>query len=120
MSFWWKAYAGKYGRASLTALGVWDQVKDKVAPADNVRAALAFVARGETPLGVVYDTDAKVEPKVKIVGLFPDASHPPIVYPMAQTSSNSAAAAALSKFLEGPAAREIFVAAGFTVLTEGK
>ncbi|HEY5290304.1 MAG TPA: molybdate ABC transporter substrate-binding protein [Caulobacteraceae bacterium] len=73
--------AGRYGQAALTKLGVWDQVKDHVAPAENVRAALAFVARGEAPLGIVYDTDAKAEPGVRIVGLFPDGSHPPIIYP---------------------------------------
>ena len=66
--------AGKYARASLIALGVWDGVQAKLAPADNVRGALLFVARGETPLGIVYDTDARIEPKVRIVGLFPDES----------------------------------------------
>ncbi|MGI9170707.1 MAG: molybdate ABC transporter substrate-binding protein, partial [Caulobacteraceae bacterium] len=79
--------AGRYARASLTALGVMDSVEDKLAPAENVRAALAFVAQGATPLGVVYDTDARVEPKVRIVGLFPDSSHPPIVYPAALVGS---------------------------------
>ncbi len=109
--------AGKYGRASLTALGVWDQVKDKVAPADNVRAALAFVARGETPLGVVYDTDAKVEPKVKIVGLFPDASHPPIVYPAALVlASHNPAAGGFLGYLQGPEAAAIFRKYGFVIL----
>jgi molybdate transport system substrate-binding protein len=86
--------AGRYGRAALQALGVWDQVKDHLALAENVRAALAFVALGETPLGVVYDTDAKTEPKVRIVGLFPDASHPRIVYPAARVSASQAAGAA--------------------------
>jgi len=81
--------AGKYAKASLTSLGVWDSVAGKLAPAENVRAALLFVARGEAPLGIVYDTDAKVEPKVKIVGLFPDASHPPILYPGALIAKSS-------------------------------
>jgi molybdate transport system substrate-binding protein len=109
--------AGKYGRASLTALGVWDGVKDKVASADNVRAALAFVARGETPLGVVYDTDAKVEPKVKIVGLFPDNSHPPIVYPAALVAaSHNTSAGGFLGFLQGPEATAIFKKYGFVIL----
>ena len=73
--------AGRYAKAALSSLGVWNAVKDHLAPAENVRAALSFVARGETPLGIVYDTDARIEPEVRIVGLFPDASHPPIIYP---------------------------------------
>jgi molybdate transport system substrate-binding protein len=109
--------AGRYGRAALQALGVWDQVKDHLAPAENVRAALAFVALGETPLGVVYDTDAKTEPKVRIVGLFPDASHPRIVYPAARVAASQAAGAAdYLAFLQGPAASAIFRRYGFTVL----
>jgi len=112
--------AGLYGKAALTKLGVWDAVSGKVAAAENVRAALLLVARGETPFGIVYATDAAVEPGVRIVADFPEDSHPPIVYPMAQTNSGSAAAAALAKYLEGAAARDIFVAHGFTVLTEGK
>jgi molybdate transport system substrate-binding protein len=109
--------AGRYGRASLQALGVWDQVKDHLAPAENVRAALAFVALGETPLGIVYDTDARTEPKVRIVGLFPDASHPRIVYPAARVAaSHVAGAAEYLAFLHGPAAGAIFRRYGFTVL----
>ncbi|HEX7759766.1 MAG TPA: molybdate ABC transporter substrate-binding protein [Caulobacteraceae bacterium] len=109
--------AGKYGRASLTALGVWDAVKDHLAAAENVRAALAFVARGETPLGIVYDTDAKVEPKVRIVGLFPDNTHPPIVYPAALvTASHNTAAGGFLGFLQGPEASAIFKKYGFVIL----
>jgi molybdate transport system substrate-binding protein len=109
--------AGRYGRASLQALGVWDQVKDRLAPAENVRAALAFVALGETPLGIVYDTDARTEPKVRIVGLFPDTSHPRIVYPAARIAASHAAGAAdYLAFLHGPAASAIFRRYGFTVL----
>jgi molybdate transport system substrate-binding protein len=109
--------AGKYGRASLQALGVWDQVKDRLAPAENVRGALAFVAQGEAPLGIVYDTDARTEAKVKVVGLFPDASHPRIVYPAAlvATTSNPAAGAYLN-FLQGSRATAIFTNYGFVVL----
>ncbi len=107
--------AGKYAQASLTALGVWASVKDHLAQAENVRSALAFVARGETPLGIVYDTDAKVEPKVRIVALFPDASHAPIVYPAALVAgSKSPGSAAFLKFLEGPAALAIFQRYGFS------
>ena len=109
--------AGRYARASLQALGVLGSVKDKLAPAENVRAALAFVAQGETPLGIVYDTDAKTEPKVRIVGLFPDGSHPPIVYPAAvvAASPNRAAAGYLA-FLQSPKAAAIFRRYGFVTL----
>lgn len=106
--------AGRYGEAALTSLGVWDQVKDKAARGENVRAALQFVARGEAPLGIVYDTDAKVEPAVRIVGLFPAGSHPKILYPAAvTTSSKNPAAAAYVRFLGSPAATAIFRKYGF-------
>jgi len=109
--------AGKYAKASLTALGVWDSVSGKLAPADNVRGALLFVSRGECPLGIVYDTDAKVEPKVRIVGLFPDSSHPPIVYPGAMiAASRNPDAAGFLGFLQGPEATAIFKKYGFIVL----
>jgi molybdate transport system substrate-binding protein len=109
--------AGRYGRAALTALGVWDSVKDHLAPAENVRAALAFVAQGEAPLGIVYDTDAMTEPKVRIVGLFPESSHPRIVYPAALiAASHNRAAPGYLAFLEGPRAGAIFARYGFIVL----
>jgi len=109
--------AGKYAQASLTALGVWDSVKDQLAPGESVRAALAFVARGETPLGIVYDTDARIEPRVRIVGLFPDSSHPPIVYPAAlTTTSTGPGARAFLAFLRGQAATAVFRRYGFIVL----
>jgi molybdate transport system substrate-binding protein len=109
--------AGKYGRASLQALGVWDAVKDHLAPAENVRGALAFVAQGEAPLGIVYDTDAKSEPKVKIVGLFPDDSHPRIVYPAALVAaSKNPSGGTYLAFLRGPQASAIFKRYGFIVL----
>jgi len=109
--------AGKYAKASLTTLGVWDAVQPKLAQADNVRGALLFVARGETPLGIVYDTDAKVEPKVRIVGLFPDDSHPPIIYPGAVTANaaNPEAASFLG-YLQGPEGAAVFRKYGFIVL----
>ena len=109
--------AGKYGKAALTALGVWDAVAPHVAEADNVRGALAFVARGEAPFGIVYGTDARAEPGVRVVGTFPEDSHAPIVYPVAlvKASANPDAKAFLD-WLVSPEARPAFEAAGFTVL----
>jgi len=109
--------AGKYGKASLEALGVWASVASKIAPAENVRAALLYVARGETPLGIVYQTDAAAERRVKIVGTFPDDTHPPIIYPAAITASSSDPdAAAYLAYLKSPAARSTFESQGFAVL----
>jgi molybdate transport system substrate-binding protein len=109
--------AGRYAQASLTKLGVWDQVKDHLAPAQNVRAALAFVARGEAPLGIVYDTDAMTEPGVKIVGLFPEGSHPPIIYPGAVlTGATSPNAKQFLDTLTSPLEANVFRKAGFRVL----
>lgn len=111
--------AGKYGKAALEKLGAWDKVKDKVAQADNVRAALLLVARGEAPLGIVYTTDAAAEPKVKVIATFPEDSHPPIVYPVAVTkdSANPDALAFLA-YLRGSGARASFEKQGFTVLNK--
>jgi molybdate transport system substrate-binding protein len=109
--------AGKYARASLAALGVWDGVSGKLVQAENVRAALQFVARGETPLGIVYDTDAKVEPKVRIVGLFPEGAHPRIVYPAAIVAgSRNPDAAKFLAFMGSPKAAAVFRKYGFVVL----
>ena len=109
--------AGKYGKAALEKLGVWSSVANKVAETENVRAALALVARGEAPLGIVYRTDAAAEPSVKIVGTFPDDSHPPIVYPAAAlASSKNAKAEDFLRYLAGPEAKAIFEKNGFTVL----
>lgn len=109
--------AGKYAQAALTSLGVWDKVRPKVAGTENVRAALALVARGEAKFGIVYATDAKFEPKVRVVDTFPAHSHAPILYPFAQvkTSQNPQAAAFLA-YLRSSAATRIFEAEGFTVL----
>ncbi|HEX4118056.1 MAG TPA: molybdate ABC transporter substrate-binding protein [Rhizomicrobium sp.] len=107
--------AGKYGKAALTALGVWDSVASKVAPAENVRVALEYVARGEAPFGIVYATDAKVAPSVHVVGVFPENTHAPIVYPVALTKGASPAARAFLDFLSGPEAKAIFEKSGFTV-----
>jgi molybdate transport system substrate-binding protein len=109
--------AGKYAKASLSALGVWDGVSGRLAQAENVRMALQYVARGESPLGIVYDTDAKVEPKVRIVGLFPEGTHPKIVYPAAVVAaSKNPDAAKFMAFMSGPQAAAIFRKYGFTVL----
>jgi molybdate transport system substrate-binding protein len=110
--------AGKYGKASLEKLGVWDSAKDRIAQADSVRAALILVARGETPLGVVYQTDAASDPSVKIIGTFPADTHPPIIYPVALTKdSTSADARAFLTYMEtSPAAVRAFEKQGFTVL----
>ena len=109
--------AGKYAKASLTALGVWDGVSGKLAQAENVRTALQYVARGESPLGIVYDTDAKVEPRVRIVGLFPDATHPRIVYPAAVVAaSKNPDAVKFLTYMSSPAAAAIFQKYGFKVL----
>ena len=109
--------AGKYGKASLEALGVWPSVADRVAQAENVRMAMMLVSRGEAPLGIVYRTDAAADPGVRIVGTFPSGSHPPIIYPMALlASSTNPDAEALVAFLRSPAARLLFEKQGFTVL----
>jgi len=109
--------AGRYARASLASLGVWNSVSGKLAQAENVRSALQYVARGESPLGIVYDTDARVESKVRIVGLFPDASHPRIVYPAALVAgTKNPQAGAFLSFLSGPEAGAVFRKYGFTVL----
>jgi molybdate transport system substrate-binding protein len=107
---------GKYAKAALQKLGAWDAVANKFAMADSVRAALALVARQEAVLGIVYATDAKVEPAVRIVGRFPDDSHPPIVYPVAATVTARPEARGYLAFLRSPAARAIFERYGFTFL----
>jgi molybdate transport system substrate-binding protein len=109
--------AGKYGKAALEALGVWPSVAGKIAPAQDVRATLAFVARGEAPLGIVYQTDAAADKGVKIVGTFPASSHPPIIYPIALTAtSTNADAGGYIAFLKSPAARAAFEKQGFVRL----
>ena len=109
--------AGIYGKAALVKLGVWAAVEPHVAQADNVRAALAFVAKGEAPFGIVYGTDAHAEPAVKVVAVFPEDTHPPIVYPVALTrSGTSSAARAFLDFLLSPEAKGAFEAEGFTLV----
>ena len=107
---------GKYAKSALEKLGIWSSVEKKFAMADNVRAALALTARGEAVLGIVYETDAKVEPGVKIVGAFPPDSHPAIVYPVAATANAKPEAAVYLAFLRGGAAKAVFEKYGFTFL----
>jgi molybdate transport system substrate-binding protein len=107
---------GKYAKAALQKLGSWDASAAKFAMTDNVRAALTLVARGEAPLGIVYATDAKVEPGVKIIGTFPDDSHPPIVYPVAATATAKPEAASYLAYLRSAAAKAIFERYGFAFL----
>jgi molybdate transport system substrate-binding protein len=109
--------AGKYGKAALEALGVWASVANKIAPAQDVRATLLLVSRGEAPLGIVYQTDAASDKGVKIVGAFPESTHPPIIYPIAvTTASTNPDAAAYIGFLKSPAAKPAFEKQGFVVL----
>jgi len=108
--------AGKYAQAALTKLGVWDSVASRLAPSENVRVALALVARGEAPLGIVYATDAASEPKVRVAATFPEGLHPPIVYPVALTKAAGAPAAAFVALLASPAALAVFQKHGFTPL----
>jgi molybdate transport system substrate-binding protein len=108
--------AGKYGNAALEKLGVWESVKDKLAQAENVRAALALVSRGEAALGIVYATDAKSDANVKILGVFPENTHPPIIYPAAATAASKTDALAFLSFLKTPAADRVFEEKGFRVL----
>jgi molybdate transport system substrate-binding protein len=113
--------AGLYAKAALTALGAWKAAAPKLAQAENVRATLAYVARGETPLGIVYATDAQIEPKVKVIGTFPAGSHPPITYPVAvMAASKNAHDAAYLRFLQTPAAKAIFERDGFSFLVPPK
>jgi molybdate transport system substrate-binding protein len=107
---------GKYAKAAFEKLGLWGSLEPSFAFTDNVRGALAFVAREEAPLGVVYFTDASSEPKVKVVATFPEASHPPIIYPVALTSTaQGEAPKQLLAFLKSKAAKDIFLAQGFTL-----
>ena len=108
--------AGKYGRTALTSLGVWNAVVNRVVNAENVRVALAYVARGEAPLGIVYETDAKADANVKIVGVFPESTHQPILYPAALVKDAKPEARAFLAYLASPAARAVFEKDGFTFL----
>lgn len=106
--------AGKYGRASLTSLGIWPSVQNRIASAESVRAALALVERGQSPYGIVYATDALASKQVRIAGVFPARSHPPITYPVALLkSSSNPAAEGFRRFLVSRAGKAIFRRYGF-------
>ena len=108
--------AGKYAKRALQSLAVWDSVEKHVARTENVRAALALVARGEAPLGIVYVTDALAEPRVRVLGTFPESSHPPIVYPVAVVAGHqSPRAQALLNYLASDGARSIWQSHGFAL-----
>ena len=109
--------AGKYAKAALGRLGLWTEVAGRLAEAENVRAALSFVARGEAPLGIVYESDAKSEPRIRVVARFPETSHPPIVYPVALTQgSKSEDAKRLLDALRTPASASVLTREGFVPL----
>ena len=108
--------AGKYAKAALEKLGGWAAAEPKLASTENVRVALALVSRGEAPLGIVYETDAKVEKNVTIVGYFPEDSHPPITYPVALTANARPEAAQYLAFLRSGVAKAVFETYGFTFL----
>jgi len=110
--------AGLYAKAALENLGAWARAEPKLAQGENVRAALAFVARGEAPLGIVYETDAKIEQKVRIVGYFPDTSYPPVIYPVAATVTAKSDATRYLQFLREPTAKSIFEKYGFSFLVK--
>ncbi len=107
--------AGRYAKAALESLGVWPQLESHLVPAENVRAALAYVSRGEVPLGIVYRTDAGIEPKVKVIGAFPAGSHPPIVYPAASIGTGNTGGTAFVDYLAGEKAQATFRKYGFTM-----
>ena len=108
--------AGKYAKAALASLGVWSAVERRIAPAESVRAALALVARGEAPLGIVYRTDALAEKEVKVVDAFPEATHPPIVYPLVLLKGAGAGARALAAHLASSQLRATWERFGFRVV----
>ena len=108
--------AGKYAKAALQSLGAWQGVENSLAQAENVRAALKLVSAGEAPAGIVYQTDAREDENVKLLGTFPADSHPPIIYPAARlAASSNADAVAFLQFLQSPTAQDIFKAHGFTI-----
>ena len=109
---------GLYGKAALERLGAWAAVEPKMVMAENVRLALSMVARGEAPLGIVYETDAKIEPAVKVVGVFPDNTDDPIIYPVALTAIAKSDAAQCLSFLRTQPAKSVFERYGFNFLVK--
>ena len=106
--------AGRYARSALSTLGVWSEVADRLARAENVRVAMAYVTRGEATLGIVYASDALIEKNVRVVDTFPAGTHEPIVYPVALTASANGEAASFLAYLVSPRGREVFARYGFT------
>jgi molybdate transport system substrate-binding protein len=109
---------GRYAHEALTTLGVWNAVADHLVRADSVRSALAFVDRGEAPLGIVYETDALIDKHVRIVDVFPANSHLPIVYPIAMTAAAKPESAKFVAYIRGPAGDAVFKAYGFSPLRQ--
>ncbi len=107
---------GRYAREALTKLGVWHAVENRLVRAENVRSALAFVDRGEAPLGIVYETDALIDKQVRVVDVFPNDSHSPITYPIALTTVAKAAAAKFLDYVRGPVGDAVFKKYGFIPL----
>jgi molybdate transport system substrate-binding protein len=113
--------AGKYGKAALEKLGVWTTVSHKIAQAENVRAALLLVSRGEAPAGIVYQTDAAADPNVEMIGTFPEDTHPPIIYPIAILANSSGdSAREFLAYLRSSKSKPLFEAQGFTVFSTGR
>ena len=109
---------GRYARAALTSLGAWDRVGPHLVRAENVRAALLYVARGEAPLGIVYATDAQIERKIRVVGTFPDSSHPAITYPAAATATAGSRSASYLAYLASHEAAAVWKKYGFRELSK--
>ncbi len=112
--------AGKYAKAALMQLGLFDSIKDKIAGTENVRVALMLVARGEAPLGIVYATDARADSKVSVIGTFPADTHPPIIYPAALITTARPEASDFLQFLTSTRAQTIFTAHGFAPIINAK
>ena len=113
--------AGKYGKAALETLGVWPSVSSRLAQAENVRATLLLVSRGEAAAGIVYQTDATADPNVAIIGIFPENTHPRILYPVALTTNGSAPVAeGFLSYLKSAKSKGVFEAHGFTFLAPGQ
>jgi molybdate transport system substrate-binding protein len=112
---------GRYAKSALEKLGLWTEIQPRLAQSESVRAALALVARGEASLGIVYETDAKAEPRVKVVATFPEDTHPPIIYPFALTANaKGEGPARFLAYLQAGAARTVFSSQGFTVLSPAR
>lgn len=105
--------AGRYAKAALQSLGIWNDLTGRLAISDNVRTALNFVARGEAAFGIVYETDARAEPRVKVIGVFPAGSHPPVRFPVARVRGSTSSG--FLEFLSSVEAQAIATRAGFTL-----